>query len=105
EESSAYALCANGLSPFLSTIVPAAVKTPSFIIPRRESRPCDHACRISARFRRAFSASLTRALDALHGRYMWLSLEWRCFLRRRCFPAATLAFAYLTSEFADRRAS
>jgi hypothetical protein len=28
---------------------------------------------ISARFLRAFSASLTRALDALHGRYMTIA--------------------------------
>src|SRR5437016_7598715 len=73
EESSAYALRANGLSPFFNTSVPAAVKSPSLMRSRRESRPCDHACRISARFRRAFSASLIRARDAFKGRYIPVS--------------------------------
>src|SRR6266705_2840908 len=70
EESSAYALGANGLSPFLKAIAPPAVKSPILIRSRRETCPCDHAFRISARFRRAFSASLTRAFDALPGRYI-----------------------------------
>src|SRR5262245_10371289 len=75
EESSAYALRANGERPCFSTIVPAAVKSPSFMRSRRDRPPCDHACRISARLRRAFSASLTRALDAFTGRYIPSLLE------------------------------
>src|SRR2546426_4549015 len=70
EESSAYALGANGLRPFLNATTPLAVKSPILIRSRRDTCPCDHAFRISARFRRAFSASLTRALDALPGRYI-----------------------------------
>src|SRR5262245_50098130 len=79
EESSAYALCANGLSPRFSTIAPAAVKSPSVMSSRRVKRPCDQASRISRRFRRAFSASFTRALDAFPGRYIPISpcrLDW-----------------------------
>src|SRR5262249_10288891 len=83
EESSAYALFANGLSPFFNTIVPAAVKSPSFIRSRRESRPCDQSCRISKRFRRAFAASLTRALDAFDGRYIQSLLGMASFFRLR----------------------
>src|SRR5262249_23944019 len=70
EEPSAYALRANGLSPFLSAITPLAVKSPILIRSRREICPCDHAFRISARLRRAFSASRTRARDAFPGRYI-----------------------------------
>src|SRR5262249_28863939 len=102
EESSAYALRANGLSPFFNTSAPAAVKSPNFIRSRRESRPCDHACRISARFRRAFSASLTLAPDAFCGRYIPVSPcrldagrrgqrpgqeRVSCFPSRRAYPA------------------
>src|SRR2546425_2778703 len=68
-----YALGANGLRPFLKASAPPAVKSPILIRSRRETCPCDHAFRISARFLRAFSASLTRALDALHGRYIRVS--------------------------------
>src|SRR3989442_14206257 len=70
EESSAYALRANGLSPFCNTSVPAVVNSPILIRSRRETCPCDHAFRISARFLRAFTGSLTRALEALPGRYI-----------------------------------
>src|SRR3989454_4593463 len=73
EESSAYALRANGLNPFCNTSAPDAVKSPILIRSRRETCPCDHAFRISARLRRAFSASLTRALDAFPGRYIHVS--------------------------------
>src|SRR5713226_8976712 len=69
-EESAYALGAKGLSPFFNTSVPAVVKSPILIRSRRETCPCDHAFRISARFLRAFSASFTRALDAFPGRYI-----------------------------------
>src|SRR5256886_7807669 len=69
----AYALRANGLSPFCNTSAPDAVKSPILIRSRRDTWPCDHAFRISARFRRAFSASLTRALDAFPGRYIHVS--------------------------------
>src|SRR5215813_14007177 len=95
EESSAYALCANGLSPLFNTIVPAAVKSPSFISSRRERRPCDHSRRISKRFRRAFSASLTRALDAFNGRYIRSPLEGalRCRLLRLAGDGDELAFS------------
>src|SRR5436309_13135528 len=72
-ESSANALRANGLSPFLSVSAPAAVNNPILIRSRRETCPRDHAFRISARFLRAFSASLTRALDAFPGRYIRVS--------------------------------
>src|SRR3989475_6240850 len=73
EESSAYALGANGLRPFLNATTPLAVKSPILMRSRRDTCPCDHAFRISARFRRAFSASLTRALDAFPGRYIHVS--------------------------------
>src|SRR5439155_1226012 len=68
-----YALGANGLRPFLKASAPPAVKTPILIRSRRETCPCDHAFRISARFLQAFSASLTRALDAFVGRYIRVS--------------------------------
>src|SRR5437879_10805917 len=68
-----YALGANGLRPFLKASTPPAVKNPILIRSRRETCPCDHAFRISARFLRAFSASLTRALDAFPRRYIRVS--------------------------------
>src|SRR6266446_6494211 len=62
---SAYALRTNGLNPCFMASTPPAVKRPHFRRSRREICPWDQALRISRRFLRAFSASLSRFLDAL----------------------------------------
>src|ERR687885_1953925 len=58
--AAAKVLGANGLRPFFKMMVPAAVNSPSLTRSRREICPWDHAARISQRFRRACSASLSR---------------------------------------------
>jgi len=63
-------LGANGLRPFFMMMVPAAVNNPHLTRSRRDICPVDHAFRISWRFLRAFSASLSLALDAFGGRYI-----------------------------------
>src|SRR5215470_6823056 len=61
---SANALGANGLSPCFSASAPVTVKIPHLYRSRRVICPSERALRISWRFLRAFSASLTRAGDA-----------------------------------------
>src|SRR5262245_15172742 len=50
----------NGFRPPMGAIKPAEVKRPHLTKSRREIFPCDKALVISARFWRAFSASLSR---------------------------------------------
>ena len=53
----------NGLSPPIGATIPAEVKSPHFTRSRRDTCPCDSALLISARFLRAFSASLILPLS------------------------------------------
>ena len=59
---------AYGLNPRIGASRPALVKSPIFKRSRRESWPWDNPLTISNRFFLAFSASRSRAFDALHGR-------------------------------------
>src|SRR3954467_7098466 len=65
----AYALFAKGLKPLIGNRSPPAEITPHLIKSRRETCPQEYAWTISRRFFRAFSASLSRALDAFDERY------------------------------------
>src|SRR5215217_3809357 len=70
---SANALRAKGLSPLIGTSRPAPVNSPILIKSRRETCPWECALMISQRFFRAFSASRSRALDALGDKKKFLS--------------------------------
>ncbi|PYR04844.1 MAG: hypothetical protein DMG00_22605 [Acidobacteria bacterium] len=69
---SAYTLLAKGLNPLIGSSSPPAVMTPHLIKSRREICPVEYAFTISRRLFRAFSASLSRALDAFGERYTLL---------------------------------
>jgi len=65
---SPYALPTKGFRPRMGANRLPAVKRPHLKSSRRETWPWDRALTISARFLRAFSASLSRTFDAFKGR-------------------------------------
>src|SRR5262249_16907319 len=93
---SAKALRANGLRPFCTINVPAVGNSPILIRSRRETWPWGHALRISRRFLWAFSASLSRALEALRERYIRISPS-----LARVRHSTLLQFVLDASPFAD----
>ena len=87
--TSAKALRANGLSPFLQASNPVVVRIPHLKRSRLVIWPSDSALTISARLSRAFWASLCRMREALLERYMFPSLARANTKSRYCRPAGT----------------